>query len=136
MKKMKIKNIISLASFMIITLLISCNDDDKENECVSSKIEYVTSVDSPTTGMVNEKINIQVNFQVYNGCGQFGKFIEKQNDNTLNIEIEAKYEGCICTDNLPIRTVNYELNPNSPGNYKLNFKSSPTEFITVNLTII
>jgi len=133
--EMKIKNIIPLVSLIIFGFLISCNNDDKENECISSKTEYVTSVDSPTTGMVNEKINIEVNFQVYNGCGEFGKFIETQNNNTINIEIEAKYVGCICTDNLPIRTVNYEFIPNSAGNYKLNFKSSPTEFITVNLTI-
>ncbi|WP_338356891.1 hypothetical protein [Yeosuana marina] len=133
---MKKENIILLISIMIFGLLASCNDDDKEDECISNKTEYVTSVNSPTTGVVNETINIEVDFQVHNGCGQFGKFIETQNNNNVkNIEIEAKYEGCICTDNLPIRTVIYKFIPNNTGNYKLNFKSSPTEFITVNITI-
>ena len=120
---------------MIFGILISCNDDDKEDECITSKTEYVTSVNSPTTGTVNQTINIDVKFGVSNGCGGFGKFIETENGNTRIIEIEAKYVGCICTQNAPILTVNYEFTPNNVGDYELNFKSSPTEFITVNLTI-
>ncbi len=133
---MKKKNNFLLISIMIIGLLISCSDDDeKENECTSSKTEYVTSINSPTTGVVNEAINIEVNFQVFNGCGGFGKFIETENGNSRIIEVEAKYVGCICTQDAPIRTVNYEFTASNAGNYELNFKSSPTEFITANLTI-
>ncbi|WP_047544859.1 hypothetical protein [Psychroserpens sp. Hel_I_66] len=133
---MKKKNIILLISIMIFGLLISCSDDDeKENECISSKTEYVTSINSPTTGVVNETINIEVNFQVFNGCGGFGKFIETENGNSRVIEVEAKYVGCICTQDAPIRMVNYEFTTSNAGDYELNFKSSPTEFITVNLTI-
>ena len=132
---MKKKNVILLISIMIFGILISCNDDDKEDECITSKTEYVTSVNSPTTGTVNQTINIDVKFGVSNGCGGFGKFIETENGNTRIIEIEAKYVGCICTQNAPILTVNYEFTPNNVGDYELSFKSSPTEFITVNLTI-
>jgi len=130
------KTIITILSLIIFGLLLSCNNnDDNENECQETKTEYVTSVNSPTTGMINETINIEVDFQVYNDCGGFGKFIETQNSNSINIEIEAKYKGCICTENAPTRTVTYEFTPNNSGNYELNFKSSPTEFTTVNLVI-
>ena len=129
------KNTILLISIMIFGLLVNCNDDDNEDECITSKTEYVTSVNSPTTGMVNQAINIEVKYAVHNGCGGFGKFIETENGNTRIIEVEAKYVGCICTQNVPILTVNYEFITNNAGDYKLNFKSSPTEFITVNLTI-
>ena len=131
------KNIISLVSLILFGFLISCNnnDDDLENECLSSKTAYFTSIKAPTTGIVNKKINIQASFQVDNGCGGFGKFIETKNNNSINIEIEAIYKGCICTDNLPIRTINYEFVPKSVGNYELKFKSSSTEFITVRLII-
>ena len=132
---MKIIALFTTYTLIFFGLTISCNNDENGNECVESKTEYITSVNSPTTGMVNETINIEVDFQVHNGCGQFGKFIETQNSNVINIEIEAKYEGCICTDNLPIRTAIYKFIPNKAGNYKLNFKSNPTEFITVNLNI-
>ena len=115
---------------------MSCNDDNnEEDECIINKIEYVTSINSPNTGTINDTVNIEVNFRVFNGCGRFGKFIESENGNIRNIEVEAKYEGCICTQDVPIRTVNYEFKTTNSGNYELKFKSSPTEFITVNLTI-
>jgi uncharacterized membrane protein len=133
---MKKKNIFLLISIIIFGIIMSCTDnDDKEGECITNKTEYTTSVNSPNTGTVNETVNIEVSFRVFNGCGGFGTFIETQNGNNRTIEVEAKYEGCICTQDVPIRTVNYEFIANSAGNYELNFKSSPTEFITVNLTI-
>ena len=129
---MKRKNIILLISIVIFGIVVSCNDD---NECITNNIEYVTSINSPNTGTINDTVNIEVNFRVFNGCGRFGKFIESENGNIRNIEVEAKYEGCICTQDVPIRTVNYEFKTTNSGNYELKFKSSPTEFITVNLTI-
>ena len=125
-----------LVILMIFGLFIGCNDDDDwEEECISIGTEYVTSVLSPTSALVNETINIELEFIVYNGCGEFGKFIETQNNNVLNITIEAKYEGSVCTKDIPTRKVNYQFSPQSTGNYELNFRSSPTEFISVNLSI-
>lgn len=115
---------------------MSCNDDNnEEDECITNKIEYVTSINSPNTGTINDTVNIEVNFRVSDGCGGFGKFIESENGNIRNIEVEAKYEGCICTQAFESKTVNYEFKSTNSGNYELKFKSSPTEFITVNLTI-
>lgn len=92
------KKFILLIAMSIIGLTTSCSkDDEKEHQCISNKVEYVTSIDSPTTGSVNEMITIEVNFRVFNGCGRFGKFIETENVNSRVIEVEAKYVGCICT---------------------------------------
>lgn len=120
---------------LIFALLIGCSDDDENEKCISTETVFVTSVKAPQTGTVNKTLNIGVSFQVTNGCGGFGKFIEKKDGNTRAIEVEAKYVGCICTDNLPIRTVKYEFITNDIGNHVLKFKSSPTEFITINLTV-
>jgi uncharacterized lipoprotein NlpE involved in copper resistance len=69
---MKIKNSLLVVSIIVFGLLSGCNiDQEKEGECVSNKIEYVTSVNSPSTGSVNEAINIEVSFKVFNGCGGF-----------------------------------------------------------------
>ena len=133
---MKRKNIILLISIVIFGIVVSCNDDNnEEDECITNKIEYVTSINSPNTGTINDTVNIEVNFRVSDGCGGFGKFIESENGNIRNIEVEAKYEGCICTQAFESKTVNYEFKSTNSGNYELKFKSSPTEFITVNLTI-
>jgi|TARA_B110001469_G_scaffold19_1_gene38 hypothetical protein len=133
---MKLKVLNFLVLILISSFIISCdNDDDKNNECIEYEIGYVTSLNAPNTGTVNETINIEVNFRVFDGCGGFGKFIETENGNIRTIEVEAKYEGCICTQDAPIRTTNYEFTAINAGEYELSFKSSPTEFITVNLTI-
>ncbi len=132
---MRPKKFILLLSTIIFGLLASCSDDDKNEDCISSQTAFLTSVKAPNIGTVNKVLNIEVSFQVNNGCGGFGKFIEKKNGNTRVIEVEAKYVGCVCTDNLPIRTVNYEFVTNKAGNHELKFKSSPTEFITINLTV-
>ena len=134
---MKRKNIILLISIVIFGIVMSCNDDNnEEDECIINKIEYVTSINSPNTGTINDTVNIEVNFRVFNGCGRFGKFIESENGNIRNIEVEAEYEDCYyCTQAFESKTVNYEFKSTNSGNYELKFKSSPTEFITVNLTI-
>lgn len=129
------KKIILVLSIMTIGLLASCSDDDKNEDCISTQTAFVTSVDAPKIGTVNKALTIEVNFPVYNGCGGFGKFLEEKKGNTRVIEVEAKYVGCICTHNIPIRTVNYEFITNEAGNYELKFKSSATEFITINLSI-
>ncbi|MBA6153816.1 hypothetical protein [Gelidibacter maritimus] len=132
---MKKNKIILTFCMLILGLLIGCSSDDKNDKCISTQTVFVTSVDAPKTGNVNKALDIEVNFQVTNGCGGFGKFIEKKDGNTRVIEVEAKYVGCICTDNLPIRTVNYEFITSEVGNHALKFKSSPTDFVTINLTI-
>ena len=130
MKKILILTIIG-------NIIFNCDDNDERsnNECTKYEIGYVTSVNAPTTGNINEIINIEVNFRVFNGCGGFGKFIETENGNIRTIEVVAKYKGCICTQDAPIRTTNYEFTASNEGEYELNFKSSPTEFMTVNMTI-
>jgi len=132
--KLRILNLIIL--ILISSLTISCdNDEDINNECIEYATGYVTSVNAPDIGIVNETINIEVNFGVYNGCGKFEKFIETKNGNVRIIEVETKYEGCICTQDASIRTTNYKFIANNVGEYELKFKSSQTEFITVLLTI-
>lgn len=132
---MKSKLRILMMFLSIIVLILSCKSDDNEEQCISNTTEYVTSVNSPETGTVGETIIIKVDFVVYNGCGGFGKFIETGEGKSINIEIEARYEGCICTQDVPVRTVNYEFTPSRTGEFELNFKSSPTEFITITLDI-
>ena len=119
---------------VLLSISISCSKNDK-NECVSNRLGYVTSVNSPSNGIINEIINIEVNFGVNNSCGGFGEFIETQNGNVRTIEVMARYEGCFCAQYAPLITVNYEFITQNSGNYELRFKSNETDFITVNLSI-
>lgn len=128
------KTKLKLLPSILLLLIISC-EKEQENNCIENKIAYVTSIISPSTGTVNENINIEVSFGVNNGCGNFGKFIETQNGNTKTIEVEARYEGCVCTMDVPTRKTNYVFKSQNSGNYILKFKSSETEYITKNISI-
>jgi hypothetical protein len=131
---MKLK--ILIISIFFGLLSISCNNDDENTDCTKNIKTYITSVNSPTTtGVINEKIIIEVEFQVANSSGRFGKFIETENGNTRIIEVEAEYKGCAYFDNAPFIITDYQFTPKKIGNYELKFKSSPTEYIIVNLTI-
>ena len=128
------KTKLTLVLSIILLWIMSCSKEQDSN-CIENKIAYVTLINSPSTGSVNQNITIEVSFGVNNGCGNFGKFIETQNGNTKTIEVEAKYEGCVCTLDAPIRKTNYVFKTQNSGNYILKFKSSSTEFITANLMI-
>lgn len=119
---------------LILILIFGCKNDD-DSDCSQRQSEYVTSVEGASNGKVNEPIDINIEFFVYNGCGQFGKFIETRNGNIWEIEIEALYEGCICTTDIRLRTAVYEFIPNNTGEFQLRFKSGPEEFIDLNITI-
>lgn len=112
----------------------SCSSDDA-GKCVKHEKVNVHSVTSPESGKVNEPVDIIVEFTVYNGCGDFGKFIQREEGNVRFIEVEAKYTGCTCTHNIPNRTTHYKFTAAHPGDYVLNFKSGADEYITVNLAV-
>lgn len=117
------------------TLLVSCNNEGNNDDCIEYETAYVTSVNSPVSGSVNETINIDLNFNVKNGCGNFHNFIETDDGNTKTIEIIAKYEGCPCIQAIIPKTVIYEFEAQNAGTYTLKFKSNETDFIEAILTI-
>jgi hypothetical protein len=111
----------SILILAILIILFGCSDDSLEpgNEIITSSLEFITSVNAPTTGKVGEKIDIEVKFHVLNGCGDFARFVETEYENTKTIEVEAKYEGLTCTQATEIITVNYEFTPKNARTYKL-----------------
>lgn len=121
--------------FLLMTLLVffSCTKDD--DKCIENKVAYVTGINAPETGAINEFISIDVYFGVNSGCGQFGRFIESGVEKSKTIVVEARYEGCSCTMDAPERLTSYEFKPNEAGTYELNFKSSESGFITVNILV-
>ena len=130
---MKKKNFVLMISILLTVVLFFGCTDTSEYYYVT---EYVIAVNSPTTGMVNETSNIEVLFRISgSSCYKSAEFIETSNGNSRNIEIVAKYEGDVCTFDAPIETITYQFITNNVGDYELKFKSSPTESITINLTI-
>jgi len=122
----------------LFLLLVSCNDDDDStgnDSCISYERALITEVDAPTTGTVNQPVNFEVTFQINDGCGAFDEFIETADGNLKIIEVNAKYEGCFCTQAIEMITKSYSFTPTSAGVYTIKFKSSETEFLIVDVEI-
>ena len=119
-------------------LLLSCNNDDdsSDDNCITFQRAFISEVNAPTTGTLNQPIDIEVIFQVNDGCGGFNKIIETDNGNSKIIEVDAKYEGCFCTLAIETITHDYTFTPTNTGVYLLEFKSPNAEFITVEIEII
>lgn len=111
----KIEPLFRLSILFFLLVAVSCSSADDAGNITHYETRYATSVDASSEGFVGEKINIVVSFVVMNGCGGFGRFIESGNELTRTIGIEAKYEGYICTNDLPIRQATYEFIPDSSG---------------------
>lgn len=120
--------------FFLSAILASCSDDDSK-ECIGYRPENVTEVNAPSSGNINESIEIEVKFVVSNGCGKFDKFIESGSEQLKIIEVQAKYEGCICTANISIITAIYEITYSTIGEKELKFKSGETDYITLNISV-
>lgn len=101
------KNIVIL--FSLALLLVSCKKNKENSNCLSYTNAAVTNIAGPNTAFINQEIVLTISFQCTNGCGQFGSFEETSLGNNINVTVKAKYEGCICTQDFPIRTTQYNL---------------------------
>ena len=127
---------IQILLFTLVTgfTILSCSEDN-ERECQAEEIAYINEVDAPATAKVNETVPIDVTFSMINTCGNFSKFLETSDEQGLIISVEANYTGCSCGEAIIKDTQTYEFNAQSAGIYELNFRSSPSEFITVNIEV-
>ena len=121
---------------VIFSALISCNNDDDQDDCWSTfETAYVQSVIAPSTGTVGETIAIDVIFSVSNGCGIFNKFEETITGNSRTITVNAEYECRPCTQAIETITVVYSFTPSASGDYELKFESGENQYIIVNVNI-
>ncbi|WP_298145853.1 hypothetical protein [Flavobacterium sp.] len=123
-----LKRFFIAAAFVAISF--SCTDDSTDGDtCIDYQLEGVQEVvDVPT--LVEGTFAFEVSFQVDNGCGQFYAFDEQTQGNSRTIRVSAKYEGCICTQDMPILSRTYQFAPTLAGTYTLNFVKPDGTFIT------
>lgn len=136
-KKVMIKKYLTPALFLslLVVSLISCTKTREEPTCISAKRGPVTKIDGPTSALINQEILLTVDFTCFNGCGQFTNFEETVNGSETKIIINAKYEGCICTEDLPTRQVKYRFRKSQVGTYTLMFLQSDNIYLTHTITV-
>lgn len=133
MKSLFQKNIVILFSFAL--LLLSFKKNKENSNCLSYTNAAVTNIAGPNTAFVNQEIVLTISFQCTNGCGQFGSFEETSLGNNINITVKAKYEGCICTQDFPIRTTQYKFKKSQSGSFELRFLQSNNSYLSHTIVV-
>jgi len=113
-----------------IILLTSCIKKKEEDKCLSYAKAPVTKIEGATTASVNQELNLTISFICFNGCGQFGNVEETISGNTTTIVVNAKYAGCICTQDVPTRTTLYKFKKSQAGTYELKFLQTENNYLT------
>ena len=121
--------------YLFFALLVLTGCTKHQGNCISFVKAPVTRVDGPNTGFVNQDIDLTVSFVCNNGCGQFGNFEITSSGTTISIAVIAKYEGCICTQVILTRQVQYRFRQSVPGTYTLKFYLPDNSYLTHTITI-
>ena len=116
--------------FSLIVTLLGCNKKNENSACLSITKAPVTKIEGANTALVNQEILLTVSFGCFNGCGQFLDFNEVITGNATTITVKAKYEGCICTQDLPIRQTTYKFKKSQTGTFELKFQQSENTYLS------
>ena len=109
---------------------MGCSKKQYDSNCLSYSKAPVTKVEGSAIASANQEISLTVSFVCYNGCGQFGNLEEVIAGNETTIIIHAKYEGCICIQDVPIRQTLYKFKKSKPGAYYLKFFKGENTYLT------
>ncbi len=125
---------IALYTILIITIL-SCKKNKQEEQCISYTLAPVTNVTGGNTALINQELNLTVSFLSINGCGQFENIEESSSGNTTTLKINAKYEGCVCTQDVSTKTTFYKFKKAEAGIYELKFSQPDSTFYNYTITV-
>ena len=104
-------------------------------QCVSLGQVFVDSATVPTTAIVNNQIQISINFSVNNGCGAFENFTETNVGKIKILTVNAKFTGCICTLSIVKIQTNYSFTPTATGLQIIKIAQPDGTFLTYNINI-
>jgi len=124
--------------FISATVLTSCEGENEEplvDNCINFIETGINSV-SEIPGDFASGTAYRVTFNCSSGCGNFDSFEEIVEGNTRTIKVIAKYEGCTCTDDTPLREATYGFNPTVPGIYTLKFLKTDGTFFTETFVVL
>ncbi len=125
----------TLICFILIGSFTTCKKAKLEEQCIIYSQAPVSNVEGPSTAEINQYVPFTVYFGCYNGCGQFGFFSEEFSENTLTITVNAKYEGCICTQDAPTRQTIYNFKTSKAGTYFLKFFQTGNSYLVDTLIV-
>lgn len=122
------KYLVLMAAVVLTAACKKNKDKPKEYDYRPARVLYTDGVNSTVYGAV---LDLQVYFQVNNGCGQFDSFIvEEKNADTTLVQVKARYQkDAICTDNLPVLNTTYRFTPKKIGVHYLKFLGKNDQYV-------
>jgi hypothetical protein len=103
--------------------------------CIAFNPAFVISATVPSTGIVNNVVQIPIKFSINNGCGGFGNITEINISNTKTLTVNAKYTGCVCTQLMgEVQTI-YNFTPTTTGLQIIKIAQPDGTFLIYNINI-
>ena len=103
--------------------------------CLTTEHTNVIAAIVPANGNLNQSIPVDITFEIINGCGAFGNIVETISGNTTTLIVNAKYEGCFCTQVMGELNTSYNFIPTTTGVHTIKFQQPNGEFLTYTINI-
>ncbi len=116
-------------------VLTNCDKKKNTSDCLSYQVAPITNINGPSTGTVNQDINFILSFGIFNGCGQFGNIEHNSNADTTTIKVNAKYQGCVCTQIAGTLQTTYTFRSTQPGTYYFKFLQADANYLLDTLIV-
>jgi hypothetical protein len=121
-------------AFFILICTAACSKKES-SDCLTYERARFIEASLPAFGLVNQVIPVPTKFACTNGCGKFSSFETKIDGNTISVRVIAKYEGCVCPENIPTFTETYNLQVSTPGSYIVKFVTDEDAFLISQILI-
>ncbi len=103
--------------------------------CLRTEHANVLSANVPASGIINQNIPIDITFEIINGCGAFGNIVETISGTTTTLVVNAKYEGCICTQVMGELNTTYNFIPTATGVNTIKIQQPNGQFLSYSIVI-
>ncbi len=131
------KSVSVLIVAVLAALVVSCNYRKEEEECREIEITEFSQVEIRDTAISGAEVPMDIAFWVNNGCGQYYRLLQNTDlGYDREFQLQAIYEGCTCTTDLPLRQITLSFKAYVPGTYTLKFKSASGSIVVKTLVLI
>lgn len=115
-------------------ILFSC-DEESPKPCTEERTTASIIGEFPDSLQVGDTYDLSVQYVLDNSCGSFDRFDVSLTDQSFEVKMITKYEGCSCNLELSEETVEYEIDIDFPGTYEYRFWQADSDFDTRTLVI-
>lgn len=118
--------------FIILLALISCA---KEKKCITEKEYFITNIDAPLEGLVNQQMHIEITMAL-GDCMSFQKLVITGSEKDKTIVPIIRENTCnYCTTAIQEKLMMYSFIPKEKGIYNLRFKSGENTYIQTQIKV-